>query len=305
VNANALVYATRIDAVTWAFEGSKFSCQISHVIDDFGRAVFERPAGLSPRFVLVSQSPRMKSGKADLLSQPPSWLPNESPEKLALVSVKQGEKPINLTRKMSERMLAELQKGMDLHVVRQPWYGDKKSLTVVIPSVGFRQTYSDYLGCLSGLLPVNFSQVERNSLRYDNGDEDLTNKTKRYLDKVAIYIKEDVSVKSIYIDGHTDSAGIRNENLLKSQLRAERVVDYLVSKGVSRALLVVRWHGERYQIATNQTKAGKAKNRRVTIRLSKEAPPVIKKPDEQSSAEMQAKKETMLAENPKNTEKSP
>lgn len=289
---HSIVYATRIDAVAWSFEGSKFSCQISHAIDDFGKAVFEKPAGLSTHFVLESQSPRMKSGKADLLSQPPSWLFSESPEKLALVSVKHGEKPVQIKRKMSERMLAELQKGMDIHVVRQPWYGDKQALTVVIPSIGFRKTYSDYLACLSGLLPVNFSQVEKRVLRYENRHEDLTTKARRYLDKVAVYIKEDLSVKAIYIDGHTDSAGIRNENLLKSQRRTQRVVDYLLARGVSEDLLVARWHGERYQVATNQTEAGKAKNRRVTIRLSKEAPAKMNK---KSPAEMAKKTPAMAA----------
>lgn len=270
--ASSITYATRIDAVVWDFEGSKFSCQISHTIDEFGTATFERQAGMSTRFVLSSQSPRMKSGKADLLSQPPSWLSNESSAKIALVNVRHGETPISIKRKISERMLAELHKGMDLHLVRQPWYGDKQSLKVVVPSVGFRKTYNEYLGCLGSLLPVNFSQIERKSLQYSNGDEDLTKKAKRYLEKVAIYIKEDPSVKAIYIDGHTDSVGIRNDNLLKSKMRTEMVVDFLVEYGVSKDIIFARWHGERYQIATNQTNAGKAKNRRVTIRLSKDAP---------------------------------
>ncbi len=272
----SIVYATRIDSVSWAFEGSKFSCQLRHTIDNFGTAVFERPAGLSTRFMLLSQSPKMKSGKADLLSQPPVWLLNEPSERLALVTVTEGETPVKIKRKMSERMLAELQKGMDLHVVRQSWYGDKQSLKVVIPSVGFSKTYSDYLQCLSGLLPVNFSQVEKKSLYYNNKETDLTNATKRYLEKVATYIKEDVSVKAIYIDGHTDSSGVKSENLLKSQQRAQRVENYLLSQGVNKSLLVVRWHGERYQVASNQNTSGKAKNRRVTIRLSKLPPKVNK-----------------------------
>ena len=273
---SSITYATRIDSVVWAFEGSKFSCQISHNIDDFGEAIFERPAGLDTQFVLHSQSPRMKTGQANLVSQPPAWLNNDPSEKLALVQVKESRTPVKIKRKISERMLAELQKGMDLHVVRQPWYGDKQLLRVVISSIGFGKTYSDYLQCLSGLLPVNFSQVEKKSLYYDRGDKELRNSVKRYLEKVALYTKEDESVKVIYIDGHTDSTGIRSENLVKSQQWAKKVESYLLAEGVDPLLLVVRWHGERYKIASNQTKAGKAKNRRVTIRLSKN-PPKLKK----------------------------
>ncbi len=280
-SSSTLVYATRIDSVSWSFQGSKFSCQMSHQVNGFGQAVFEKPAGLDTRFVLQSQSPRMQSGQADLIAQPPSWLFGDHSEKLAQVKVTHGQTPVTVGRKTSERMLAELEKGMDLHVIRRPWYEDGGELTVVVPSIGFRQSYSDYLHCLSGLLPVNFSQVEKRVLRYSNVADELSDKTKRYLQKVALYIKEDPSVKIIYIDGHTDSKGIRNENLLKSKQRAEKVAKYLLSQGVPEDSVVTRWHGERYQIASNQSKKGRAKNRRVTVRLSKEAPVMLKKIDEE------------------------
>jgi hypothetical protein len=86
------------------------------------------------------------------------------------------------------------------------------------------------------------------------------------------YLKEDPSVKAIYLDGHTDSEGIRGENLLKSERRAERVFNYLVESGIDSKTIAMRWHGERYPLATNRTKKGKAQNRRVTVRLSKEPP---------------------------------
>jgi outer membrane protein OmpA-like peptidoglycan-associated protein len=168
-------------------------------------------------------------------------------------------------------MLAELQKGMDLHIVRQPWYGDKNSLIVVVPSVGFGDTYRDYLACLRNLLPVNFSQIEKRSLYY-SGIEELKSATTKYLQQVATYIKEDPAVKVVYIDGHTDSVGVRADNLEKSKERATLIVNYLVENGVRPNMIVARWHGERYQVATNQTSKGRSKNRRVTVRLSKEPP---------------------------------
>jgi outer membrane protein OmpA-like peptidoglycan-associated protein len=268
---SSITYATRLDAVTWVFEGSKFSCQINHNVDDFGTAMFERKAGVSTRFFLQSQSPRMKSGKADLISQPPPWLASEPAITLSAVNVQHGETPVTVKRKTSERMLAELQKGMDLHIVRQPWYGDKNSLIVVVPSVGFGDTYRDYLACLRNLLPVNYSQIEKRSLYY-GGIEELRSTTVKYLQKVAAYVKEDPAVKVVYIDGHTDSVGVRADNLEKSKERATLIVNYLVENGVRPDMIVARWHGERYQVATNQTSKGRAKNRRVTVRLSKEPP---------------------------------
>jgi outer membrane protein OmpA-like peptidoglycan-associated protein len=268
---SSITYATRLDAVAWVFDGAKFSCQINHNIDDFGTAMFERKAGGSTRFFLQSQSPRMKSGKADLISQPPPWLASEPAVTLSAVEVKHGETPVTVKRKVSERMLAELQKGMDLHIVRQPLYGDKSSLIVVVPSVGFGDTYGDYLTCLRNLLPVNFSQIEKRSLYY-GGIEELKPATTKYLQQVATYVKEDPAVKVVYIDGHTDSVGVRADNLEKSKERATLIVNYLIENGVLPDMIVARWHGERYQVATNQTSKGRAKNRRVTVRLSKEPP---------------------------------
>jgi outer membrane protein OmpA-like peptidoglycan-associated protein len=47
------------------------------------------------------------------------------------------------------------------------------------------------------------------------------------------------------------------------------VSEYLSLKGVPKDKITTRWHGERYQVETNRTRKGRAKNRRVTIRLEK------------------------------------
>ena len=45
------------------------------------------------------------------------------------------------------------------------------------------------------------------------------------------------------IEGHTDSVGSRESNLQLSQRRAQSVVDYLVSQGVSRDRLEAQGYG--------------------------------------------------------------
>lgn len=271
----SFAFETRMESVQWETESSKFSCRLSHEVDGFGVATFEREAGDQTRFYLSSKMPRMKTGKAALLVRPPAWSPTTSPPKqLALVNVKESVEPVAIKRQLAERMLAELQKGMLLDIKRQPWYGDRQSLLVTLSSIRFRQSHQEYLDCLSSLLPVNYRQVERSSFNYNNEDEDLSDAVKRRLDTIVNYAKEDSDVRAFYIDGHTDSEGIRSENLLKSKLRAERVVNYLVGKGIPQEMIVARWHGERYKLVSNRTAKGRAENRRVTLRLSKAAPVV-------------------------------
>ena len=104
-------YMTRSEDVKWQHEGSKFFCRLSHEVEGFGLAVFEREAGEQTRFELNSQSPRMKTGKAALVSRHPAWSSQNGANTLAIIRVRESMEPINLGRKLAERMLAEQAKG--------------------------------------------------------------------------------------------------------------------------------------------------------------------------------------------------
>ena len=84
------------------------------------------------------------------------------------------------------------------------------------------------------------------------------------LDDVAGVLNEyDRSV--IDIIGHADSAGSDAYNLDLSRRRASSVAGYLVSRNVLAERLFVDGRGESQPIASNDTPAGKAQNRRVEI----------------------------------------
>lgn len=72
----------------------------------------------------------------------------------------------------------------------------------------------------------------------------------------------------IDVMGHTDSTGSEQYNLDLSRRRAEAVANYLVSRGVSRARIETIGYGEQYPIADNSTEEGRARNRRVEIRIT-------------------------------------
>ena len=69
------------------------------------------------------------------------------------------------------------------------------------------------------------------------------------------------------IDGHTDQVGSNKLNQSLSESRAKAVLDYLLSKGIAAQRLIYRGFGEDIPITTNDTKAGRAKNRRVEINV--------------------------------------
>ena len=65
------------------------------------------------------------------------------------------------------------------------------------------------------------------------------------------------------IDGHTDNLGDPQLNLRLSEQRAESVKSELVKRGLPSSRLEVQGFGETQPMSPNDTKAGRAKNRRV------------------------------------------
>ncbi len=69
------------------------------------------------------------------------------------------------------------------------------------------------------------------------------------------------------IEGHTDNTGNADRNKALSQARAEAVVAYLKKKGVDESRLSATGFGQEVEIASNKTAAGRAKNRRVEMKV--------------------------------------
>ena len=71
----------------------------------------------------------------------------------------------------------------------------------------------------------------------------------------------------INIYGHTDSVGKQSYNQTLSTIRARRVASYLAAQGIGSERFTVEGFGETKPIASNKTKSGRAKNRRVEIEI--------------------------------------
>ncbi len=271
----AIEFETRTDAAEWKLTSSKLECRLTHAVEGFGEAIFLQEAGEPPHFLLTAESPHMKAGKASLVASPPPWL-KAGAISLGLVKVEQTKEPILIGERLTKRMMSELQKGFNLRFTRKSWYGNQQQVKVTLSGIGFNKSYREYNDCLAQLLPMSFRKLERTTVYYRKDENELSEETVSMLDQLVQYIKIDPTVKAFYIDGHTDSSGLRSDNLTISEQRAKMVQTYLVDKGIPEEAIVVRWHGERYPVATNQNEEGMAKNRRVTIRLSKEPPEVVK-----------------------------
>jgi len=110
-------------------------------------------------------------------------------------------------------------------------------------------------------LVVNLSDV-----LFDFGEDTLRPDARESLAKIAGVLLAYPLPAQLTIEGHTDSVGSEEYNLDLSQRRANAVRDYLVESGISAGMIVsTTGVGKANPIASNDTKEGQSRNRRVEI----------------------------------------
>jgi outer membrane protein OmpA-like peptidoglycan-associated protein len=88
------------------------------------------------------------------------------------------------------------------------------------------------------------------------------------LDETIDYIKAmNYKEYKILVAGHTDSDGSEVHNHQLSKHRVDETVAYFVKNGFRKEQFIVEYRGETMPIASNDTAAGKQRNRRVEIRI--------------------------------------
>ncbi len=87
------------------------------------------------------------------------------------------------------------------------------------------------------------------------------------LQDVVNLIKVNANLKRLAVEGHTDNTGSADMNRKLSQLRSESVMNWMVDKGIDKARLEAHGYGPDKPIDTNDTPAGRTKNRRVEFKI--------------------------------------
>lgn len=95
---------------------------------------------------------------------------------------------------------------------------------------------------------------------------DLTPGARSILEEQAAILDMEPTVR-VEIAGHSDSTGPEAYNLGLSERRAKAAEEYLISKGISPDRLKAVGYGESRPVATNDTREGRAMNRRVELNV--------------------------------------
>lgn len=104
------------------------------------------------------------------------------------------------------------------------------------------------------------------NIYFATGSSKLLPKSFKSLNEVAKILNDNPSYK-IDIEGNTDNSGKAEKNQVLSEARAAAVATYLQSKGITDARLAATGFGQDKPVADNKTAAGRAKNRRVDLKV--------------------------------------
>ena len=105
------------------------------------------------------------------------------------------------------------------------------------------------------------------SILFNSGRSSFKPGVTKDLDAI-VAIMNEFPKATFAVGGHTDSTGSAKVNAKLSQKRADAVMNYFVKKGVDASRLTSKGYGSANAIDSNKTRAGRANNRRVEIKVA-------------------------------------
>jgi len=268
--ALAMNFQTRLENVEWKVAGDQFECRLGQPVANFGSAEFVRRAGEQAVFRLNSVSHLLGTGSATLLAAAAPWQPGRGDINLGSVRLGHGETLLTSSQSQASGLINGLLEGR-MTLIRSQ--SGSQPVEIRLLSARFGQAFGEYQACAAKLLPMNYDQIRLSDVGFPRGLE-LDTAAKARLDKLLAFMKADPSVNHVQLDGHSDNSSNRLVNRDLSRRRALAVQDYLLAHGLSESQITLRFHGESYPLVANNNAANRARNRRVSIELSRvEAPP--------------------------------
>jgi len=113
----------------------------------------------------------------------------------------------------------------------------------------------------------NYKPLVDTDVHFAFNSDRLTTKAKQALDELAASV-QNAQHYIITVEGGADSVGSKDYNYDLSQRRADAVIQYLAQKAnIPAHKIFVIGLGKDHPVAANDSSAGRAKNRRVEVRL--------------------------------------
>jgi len=266
----ARLFEAGLENSQWQVSASELECRLSQPVPGFGNAVFSRQVGQDQDFVLQPANWNITHQSVLIAAEGPAWKPQNRRRSIGQSTVVAAPGQLKIEQRFTGLILDTLEQGLSPRLdFSVPESTTEEVLKVGISSVNFQEAFDQYKACLTAMLPVGYDQVARSAIFFPTNKSGLSPSVIGQLDLIARYAVADKGVSQIFVDGHTDDTGTARINRNLSRVRANSVVNYLVSAGVEKKRIVTRFHGDKYPVMENDTPENRARNRRVTLRLER------------------------------------
>ncbi|WP_448567414.1 flagellar protein MotY [Thalassotalea ganghwensis] len=268
-NAGIRQYQADLDTSQWQLvDNSRLECTLAHPIPNYGLAKFSSKANRNINMEFELEMLRLPDNYslAEVRSVAPKWKPGERGYTIADMKLHKQFSP-DLPKKVAWTMLNELEQGMSPTFYYDDWYSDNDKISVGLSSASFKKAYKSFVSCVGNLLNFNFEDIAYTVLNYQFNSDELTKASQRKMAMITEYLSLDSELDLVLVDAFTDSYGGRSLNQKISNQRAEKIKEYFIASGIDPSRIAATGYGEKRHVASNDTVLGRAKNRRVVIRM--------------------------------------
>ncbi|MBT4962938.1 MAG: OmpA family protein [Francisellaceae bacterium] len=251
----------------WNVKSSIFECKMDHEITGYGKLVFSKLAGLPETADLDIWSLRSIPQLPAVISFiSPPWMDDKRHTKGWTFYFGEHRRPVEFSPRDARKILDSLKVGM-MPVISHRHNSDRtQGISVQISPVNFIEGYNQYTYCLGSLLPYSYEELRVTNILFDTASSRISNDMLKMLDHLINYAK-DPDVHRLEISGYTDSVGSFRANHQLASYRVESVRDYLIQNGISEKIIRLKIHGEQGANSRNDSSHGRAKNRRVEVKM--------------------------------------
>ncbi len=277
-------------------QGLKFIFEVNHPLARNLEEKDKRYDGV----LLTDQYPYPDVG-AKLESVPPHWKPFAIKKLLGYIPFKEGNEPfvlphrqrleMSVSQKMTrkrvkgqqqlvsinnsylpeiwpDRLIGELDDGMSIRLTYRDWIDGTEDIVVTISPINFKKIEGKFEKCINKRPEYHFNKLQRTVLHFNKGERSLSKKMRRQLRNVVKFAKLDDSIKKVMIKSYTDSMGFKRVNRNAAKVQAQAIKTYMKKRGMQVPITAIGI-GEGPYVASNRSRAGRAKNRRSIITLIK------------------------------------
>ena len=147
---------------------------------------------------------------------------------------------------------------MIINVKKEGFAFDTRLILPDLPKTSVVQTHAEVKKVEVG------KSFDLHDIYFGTNSYELNPESQRLIKLFMEFLIENPSIK-LELQGHTDNIGKDKENQILSENRAKEVYNYLINNGISASRLSYKGFGPSRPIASNETEAGRAKNRRTVF----------------------------------------